>query len=825
VSLHSRPLSGEHLIDRPALLAALDGAFDHRLTLIAAQAGAGKTTLLRQWAASHPDRNFIFLDIDASDDDPAHFARRLTSALAQMRPVGRRTSIAAGANGDGLTLPLIANLTDALERSPETVIVLDDVHRFTNVTLVAGLGRFIEHLPRTAHIVLASRIDPPIALSRYRLNNDLLELRPAQLAFAETESATLLERIVGHPLTPQQVRALRERTEGWAAGLQLAGLHLRNAPDADSFIAEFTGSDRLVADYLGEEVIASLPPERRHLLLEMSALDDMCAGLVKAATGSGNAQKVLEELERENMFLVPLDGRRQWFRFHHLFSELLRSRLRTEDPVGELRILTAAADWHLARGRMRAALDYLLRAQARDGAMEAMLAKAADAAAAGKAVGGRARSRPPLGDVLRSAQINEELLAGIRHAWGDESAAQPAPYAWEQADGSARSRPQRGWGFVAAQVLWRARPDISIATATERLAELERGGAAPVELVEALVSGGRAYFLAGDTDAARKWLVRALHAAAPDVVGRVSALSALSLVEAWRGNAVTADSLLREALETARDAGMLAHPAIADAYLASVLTALEPDRQSPLSQSGADPPAGGSTDGLVASDVPGSTAPSIRHPLIAAHRPLPSLETEYGTTTTPPLDAKLVATVLFERAADSLTAGDLQNARAILGRWDDLVSTVTPLSIVQRHILLARLSAADEAPGEALRELTAALKVAEIHGLVDVFLQAGPLILRRLSMVSGPQAAFSEVIRVRARQSAAATAILLSDPLTERELEILSYLPTRFTNVELARRFFVSVNTIKTHMAHIYRKLDVTTRDSAILRARELGLL
>ena len=228
----------------------------------------------------------------------------------------------------------------------------------------------------------------------------------------------MLERIVGRTLTPQQVHALRERTEGWAAGLQLAGLHLRHAPDADAFIAEFTGSDRLVADYLGEEVLAALPPHRRRLLLALSALDDMSGELVEATTGAVDGQGILEQLEHDNMFLVPLDTHRRWFRFHHLFSDLLRSRLRAEDPAEELRILTAAADWHLARGRMRLALDYLLRAQARDGAMEAMIGSAA--APTANDLDGSARVLPRLEDALGSAPIDEQLFAGVREARGDE---------------------------------------------------------------------------------------------------------------------------------------------------------------------------------------------------------------------------------------------------------------------------------------------------------------------------------------------------------------------------------------------------------------------
>jgi LuxR family maltose regulon positive regulatory protein len=336
-------------------------------------------------------------------------------------------------------------------------------------------------------------------------------------------------------------------------------------------------------------------------------------------------------------------------------------------------------------------------------------------------------------------------------------------------------------------------------------------------LVRVLVSGGRAYFLAGNTDEAREWLSRALVAAASDVVGRVSALGALSLVEAWCGNTALAEVLMRDALETARDAGMLAHPAIADAYLASVLTALEPPPAAPAASM--EPVPQITLEALPPPELT-SDQESVRHPLAATRAP-PWLQASVRVSE----DQKIVPTVLFERATASITLGDTERAREIVAAWEEFVPISTPLSVVQNHILRARLAAVDESPDEAIRELTAALTVAEIHGLVEIFVQAGPMILQRLSMISGPQAAFSDVIRTRARQEEFPVAVDLAEPLTERERELLAYLPTRFTNVELARRFYVSVNTIKTHMAHIYRKLDATTRDGAIERARELGLL
>ena len=787
----------DRLIDRPALRFALDAALDKRLTLIVAQAGAGKTTLLRQWCDSHDDRDFAFLDVTAADDDPAHFTRRMLAALDVVNPAVSRISASVRSKGTSLNTPAMETLAMALESVPDVVIVIDNVERFSNVRLVADLGALVARIPHNVHVLLSSRFDPPIALSKYRLDDELLELRQAELAFNDDESADLLNRVIGHSLTPSQVRALRERTEGWAAGLQLAGLGLRHESDADAFIAEFGGSDRLVADYLGEEVLSILPAERRDLLLQASALDDMCAGLVEAVSGADDAQSFLEELEHESMFLVPLDARREWFRFHHLFCELLRSRLRAENPAGELRVLTRAAHWHLERGRVKPAMEYLLRAQAWDEALGAMLPDAADAAAQGDMT--VAHWTPSLPESSQPARVNPAMLAEFRHAVGHHLAGQRTTShpASDDLPGSA-GQPSSGLGFVAAQVLWRARPEVSTAAARRRLDEIEASdseyadGDAPVaessELASALVAGGRAYFLAGDTEEARRWLLRGLVASASDVVERLSALSALSLVEAWCGNIEQADTRVRDALRTAREAGLLAHPSLADAYLASVLTAL--DRDEPT-----------------------------------LYRPLDGKQAEAAVGS--PGEARTLApTALFERVAELLASGDTEDARDIVSAWDQLVPEPEALSVVQRHLLGAWIAVEDDAPFEVTRQLTEAVKIAEIYGFVDVFIRCGPIILNRLSTISGPQAAFSDIIRVRAQRSLTARPVRdLPDPLTDRELEILAYLPTRFTNVELARRCFVSVNTIKTHMAHIYRKLDATNRDTAISRAREFGLL
>ncbi|WP_104092462.1 LuxR C-terminal-related transcriptional regulator [Arthrobacter sp. GMC3] len=783
-----------HLIDRPALCLELDKAFERRLTLVVAQAGAGKSTLLKQWSARHGERDFAFIDVESADDNPSHFIRRLLDGLKMAMPAAVGLTRAENFRDQGFNNPGLASLSSALDSIPEVVIVVDDAQRLSNVRLVADLGTLVERTRGNVHLVMSSRADPPIALSRYRLNDDLLEIRQQDLAFNEGEASELLERIIGHPLTGNNVRALLERTEGWAAGLQLAGLNLRNERDPDTFIAEFGGSDRLVADYLGEEVLSDLPAGQRELLLQMSVLDDMCAGLVEAVAGFDGTEHILDQLLHDSMFLVQLDTRREWFRFHHLFRELLRSRLRAESAGAEHRILGAAAEWHLLRGKAKSAVEYLLRAQLWDRALEAILSHAMDIVANGDMLT-VVRWMLRIPESVRSERVNDALLTELlrsvnERALETEFAAPPTSVD----PVSSASTVSKGLGFFAAQLLLTARPEISATAAWRQLGELETNsrsnladtstelavsGLDETHRQRLIVAGGRASFLAGEMVEARGLLTRILAEVAVNSLEHVGALSTLSLLEAWSGNVEPAEALIYQALLAASEAGLLSDPAVADAYLASVLTALIRGGAGLLAE--AETPDFHAPDGHVQ-------------------------QTE--------------SNALVESAVSS------SKLKGLEGAPQGPTAERDPVSAVQHHILLARVAASNNQPDQANRHLTEAVKMAEIHGFVGVFVRAGPTILAGLKSITGPQAAFRDVILARAQQlPGTSQRASIPEPLTDRELEILSYLPTRFTNEELAARLFVSVNTIKTHIVHIYRKLDATNRDVAISKARILGLL
>ena len=585
--MQAPPIAPPYAVDREVLRRKLDNALGQALTLIVAPAGAGKSVLLAQWAATHPELAFVWLEIVEDDDDPVRFSQRLIQGFGAIDrdfgDLGALTSL----HGGGLGTPLLEALESQMAELPETVIVLDDLHHLSNALLIADLGRLANLLPPNVHLVLSTRADLPIAWSRHRLSQQLTEIRQSDLALDEMDSAVLLEHITGRSLGPDSVSALVTRTEGWAAGLQLAGMTLRFYDDADEFIIQFSGDDRLIADYLSEEVLQAQAGNRREFLLRVSVLDSMSAELVTHLTNEPNAQLVLEDLERDSMFLVPLDTRRQSFRFHHLFRDMLRFKLRAEQPGAEAQLLNRAAAWHLERGDVSTALEYFLRAENWDDALDVIMARGSEVFEKGEmATVIRWISEVP--ESARADRHEVSLLLGI--LMGVEGLAAGA----EDILGRLAADPGTSKGervcaqvFLASLVQWRPRPEVSLEMATRALGLLEQVGDAEIPAILSLshpasletmsvLSRGRAHFQAGDLDQARDWLQRGLATlGATYPIWKVSGLGSLGLVEIWCGNTERAIALSDEALATAREVGLLAHPCTAEAYLTSALVALE----------------------------------------------------------------------------------------------------------------------------------------------------------------------------------------------------------------------------------------------------------
>jgi LuxR family maltose regulon positive regulatory protein len=335
-------------VPRPRLVGRLEEGLARGLVLICAPAGSGKTVLLADWAR-HGGRPVAWLSLDVSDNDPARFWRHVVAALGQARPgIGELAGPVLGpleaSSPDGLVMALINELA-ADPREDELLLVLDDYHLIDSQPVHGSLLFLLEHLPPGLRMVLASRSDPPLSLARLRAGGQLAELRAAELRFTADEAAALLREAIGADLPGTAVATLTARTEGWAAGLQLAGLSLRGQADTAGFVAAFSGSHRYILDYLTGEVLERQNPQVREFLLETSVLERLTGELCDAVTGRAGSQAMLADIERAGLFLVPLDEVRGWWRYHHLFADLLRARLQAEQPGRVPALHRAAAAW------------------------------------------------------------------------------------------------------------------------------------------------------------------------------------------------------------------------------------------------------------------------------------------------------------------------------------------------------------------------------------------------------------------------------------------------------------------------------------------------
>ena len=353
------------LVPRPRLLERLAQGIGRGLTVVCTPAGFGKTTLLGDWAR-RSRQPIAWLSLDAGDNDPARFWRYVVSALERARP-GTCAPVKALLRGAQQSpreavVTTVINELMTLPSGDQIALILDDYHLIEAPPVHDSVTFLLDRLPPGLRLVLASRVVPPLPLARRRAGGQLAELRAPDLRFTLEETAAFLREATGLDLPPASVAALQDRTEGWAAGVQLAALSLQGQSDPAGFVATFAGSNRYVLDYLTEEVLARQPEEAVRFMLETSVLDRLCGPLCDAVTGRGGSQARLETLERANLFVVPLDEVRRWWRYHHLFASLLRNRLADEQPARVPELHRAAATWHEEHGFADEAVRHALAA-------------------------------------------------------------------------------------------------------------------------------------------------------------------------------------------------------------------------------------------------------------------------------------------------------------------------------------------------------------------------------------------------------------------------------------------------------------------------------
>jgi len=356
-----RPIPRQRTVERARLHALLRQGRTLPLTLVVAPAGWGKSTLVADWLRQDPV-TAGWVSLDGGDNDPKRFWRYLLLAAGQAGPAagaaGLRRLDAVGSDVTRDVLPTFINEM-TLSGAP-LVLVLDDYHLVTSAQVHAAVSTLLDRCPPQLHLVLITRADPPLPLSRLRVRGELAELRAEHLRFSLDEAREFFGDRLGTQLSERDVHRLLARTEGWAAGLQLAALRLKDRADPSAFIERFTGADWHIINYVGEEVLTSQPARVREFLLVTSILNRMCAPLCNALTGRSDGAELISEVHRANLFVIPLDDERRWFRYHHLFAGLLRHELSRAAPEQPAVLHQRAAKWYAGNGDPAEAIGHAI---------------------------------------------------------------------------------------------------------------------------------------------------------------------------------------------------------------------------------------------------------------------------------------------------------------------------------------------------------------------------------------------------------------------------------------------------------------------------------
>ena len=901
------------LVARPRLWRQLEsverGAT--RLVLVSAPAGFGKTTVLSQWLASTGGstaaRDVAWVSVDGADNDLRRFLGNVIAALQTTNTVIGRDAqaIIDAANGIPVDTVLISLINDLDTLAESTVLALDDYHEITASAVHEALGYLLDHLPSHVFVAITSRSDPPLPLARLRSNGGLVELRAADLRFTSEEAGTLLNDVMGLDLAPDDITTLDERTEGWAAGLQLAALSMRGRDDTSAFVNAFAGSHRFVLDYLVEEVLNRQSDPVRAFLLATSVLHEMTAPLCDAVTGRNDAREVLATLERENMFVVPLDDERTRYRYHHLFADALRARLYSQHAERVAELHRTASRWHAEHGSLTDAVTHAaasgdvertadlvelalpeLRRLRRDdtirewlhgipdevirrrsvlatfmawsrlagGDLEGVEAWLDDAERAVRATQDNGRELgPSLADAAKA--LEQELRhvpamiavyrASVAQARGDvDATVSHARHALDLTEPGDHFPRGAAAGFLGLAA-WAA-GDLSTAvdTFSEAVTSLRAAGNVADELGATVVLANM-WLGRGRPDEARRLYERAL-AAADRHPGPLSTTGDLhvGLADILREQGELAAAV--EHLETARElgdraslpenrhrwyttrAGLLR----AEGDLDGALEML--DRAEALYQPGFFP------------DARPISATKARIRIAQGHladaeswardngltvADAPTYLTEFSRLTL----ARLLITRHRVNAAGS--APDDNGLADVIQMLDRILASADSVgrtgSVVESRMVRALAHAAGGNTGAALDDVAGALAVGGPAGYCRLFLdEAAPMedLLRALTRAQprdGAQYAGRLLARTaqQPRLAAASATPATGEVLSDRELEVLRLLATDLTGPEIARRLFVSVNTLRTHTKHIFTKLAVNTRRAAVSRAIDLNLL
>ena len=876
------------LVARPRLSERLSRGAESALTLVSAPAGFGKTTLLAEWLAAAPadGRSVAWLSLDQRDNDPASFWTYLVAAL--------KTAPGTGAGALSLLQPpeppseagLVTLLNDLDAISNDVVLVLDDYHVIDARDVQDGMAFLLEHLPPQIHLVIAGRTDPALPLARLRGRGELAEIRAADLRFTPGEAAAYLNGVMGLVLTAADVAALEGRTEGWIAALQLAALSMQGREDVTAFIDGFAGDDRYIVDFLAEEVLQRQPEHVQHFLLQTSILDRLSGPLCDAVTGQDGGKAKLAALERGNLFLVPLDDRRRWYRYHQLFADVLHARLLDEQPDDVPDLHRRASAWYEQNDEPSEAIRHALAAQDFERAADltelaipAMRRSRQETAILGwlellpdEVV----RVRPVLsvgfaGALLAGGEY-EGVEARLRDAerWLDAPAAEMVVVDDEEF----RRLPAEIELYRAAQALVRddgpgtvrhARRALELSPADEHL-----GRASAAALM------GLAFWASGDLEAGYSGyaecmagLRRAGHIA--DTFGCAIALADIRRTQGRLGEAMRT---YEQALQRASEQGGPVLRGTADMYVGMSEVHRERDDLPAATQQllrsqdlgehlglpqnryrwrvamarirEAEGDLSGALDLLNEAErlYVGDFFPNVR-PVPALRARVRVAQGELGEALGWARERGLSAAddLSYLREFEHITLARVLLARYTAERAERSSQEATRLlerllraaeegqrtgSVIEILVLQALAHQAQDDIPSALASLRRAVTLAEPEGYVRIFADEGPPMASLLRAAAKQEITPSYVRRLLAAinktEDSTPASQGLIEPLSERELDVLRLLGTDLGGPDIARELVVSLNTVRTHTKNIYAKLGVNNRRAAVRRAKELDL-
>jgi len=845
-------------VSRPHLLSTLDTGLDRKLILIAAAAGFGKTTLIADWASQYADV-VCWYALDEGDNDPARFLSYLIAAIQTRRPhIGQELLAALQSPQPPAVEHTLHSLINQLATDPQRlIIVLDDYHVSDHPTIHTALAFLLDHLPPHLTLVLITRADPPLPLARLRAQNDLLELRAAELRFTVDEATRFLNENMRINLSREAVQALESRTEGWIAGLQLAAVAMQALPgDKQAFVRSFTGSHRFVLDYLIEEVLSRQPDNARRFLLQTSILRRMNGALCSAVTGDADGQVMLDYLERHNLFLIPLDQSRYWYRYHHLFGDLLQARLQAEYPTELKSLYQRAAQWHEQNNLPEEAVVYALAAQDFDYAAQLIVGPAAGVAHRSEAatlLDWYGRFPPDVVARYPRLCLHFGLAFALNGRWDE------AETLLRYVEGAGNSDFPPGEALLLAYLVAVYRQDAaSLATIAEKAAANVQSDRLAKLVLAFIVS------LNGDMRYGCQLMAEAqeLSERAGDTQLALTALFHQCRFHVLLGDLHRGYELSQQALQRLHELGGAAMPMAAFAHVSLGRILIEwndlDQAAQHLTQAIRLSELSGFVTGMLSSatmmlaevrQAQGDTDGAIRTAQAAiahAERYDPPPEVAWLTTYQARLwliQGNTSAAIDWLRNLSGdlppsmfypLTIQQITRARVLWAqrKTNEAIALLTRLTAQPPDLLtieaLAVLALARQSNGDsvnALLSLEQALTFAEAENRVRVFLDLGYPMAKLLARFceTHPDHTFArQLLAAFPVQPEAAQPI---EPLSERERAILRLIVAGQSNEEIAQSLTLAVSTVKWYINTLYGKLHVKTRSQAIARTHELKLL